>query len=64
MEIERYYRVSETAALLSEKEPTLRKWILLRKIPYVKIGRTVRIPESAIRALLAAGRVPARPEAK
>lgn len=61
MQVEKMRRVSEVASLLSVKEPTLRKWLLLRKIAYCKLsGGAVRIAESEIARLLAAGHVPAR----
>jgi excisionase family DNA binding protein len=35
--------VAETAALLRLKPSTIRSWTCQRKIPFVKIGRLVRI---------------------
>ena len=43
------------------KPRTWRAWILQRKIKVVRIGRTVRIPESEIRRLIAEGTTPATP---
>ena len=37
------------------KASTWRRDILLRRVPYVKIGRSVRIPVEAIDALIAQG---------
>jgi excisionase family DNA binding protein len=56
--IEKQYRVCDAADLLSLKESTLRKWILLRKIGVRKIGGAVRIPESEIARLLRSGYIP------
>jgi excisionase family DNA binding protein len=64
MSVERHYRVSEAAELLGLKESTLRKWFLLRKCGYRKIGAAVRVPESEIKRLLNGNYVPARPEAR
>ncbi len=47
--------VAQTAARLGLKEATIRRRILERKIPYVKLGRAVRIPVEAIESLVAAG---------
>ena len=53
-------RVDEACAKLNIKEPTLRRWILLRKVTYVKIGRSVRIPESEINRIIVEGTVKMR----
>jgi excisionase family DNA binding protein len=63
MQAEKMFRVSELAALLGVKEATIRKWVQLRKIAYVKLnGCAVRIAESEVRRLIADGHVAARPE--
>jgi len=41
---------------------TWRSWLRERKIPFVRLGRTVRVTEEDLRAFVAAGRVPARKE--
>jgi excisionase family DNA binding protein len=47
--VDRNLTVAEAAEQLSVKEKTVRGWILLRKIRYVKImGGAVRIPQSAV----------------
>ena len=51
--------VSETAARMSLKEATIRSWIWLRKIDYVKVGRSVRIREDTIEEIIEAGTIPA-----
>jgi len=63
-EIERQFRIAEAGEKLGLRESTLRRWILLRKIAFTKLGGAVRIPESEIRRLLDSGYVPARPEAR
>jgi excisionase family DNA binding protein len=40
----------------------LRTWIWKRKIPYVKVGRAVRISEDTIRQIVERGSVPALKE--
>jgi len=53
--------VRETAARLGLKESTVRKWILLRRLPYFKVGRrAVRFDEKTIEKFLREHTVPAR----
>lgn len=47
--------VNEVAERLAVTPATIRKRILERRIDFVKIGRCVRIPESAVEKLLKAG---------
>lgn len=51
--------VDQAAARLTLKPLTIRKWIALKKIGIVRIGSSVRIPESEIMRVLAAGWEPA-----
>jgi excisionase family DNA binding protein len=55
----RLYSVPATAEILQLKEPTIRKWLLLRKLAYHKVGGRVLIPESEIQRILEQGYVPA-----
>jgi excisionase family DNA binding protein len=41
------------------KEGTIRRWILLRRIPFVHIGRAVRIRETDLEAIIQEGYTPA-----
>ncbi len=52
--------LAEAAALLRLRVSTLRAWVLRRRIPYVKVGRLVRIRRSDVEALIEASMVPAR----
>jgi excisionase family DNA binding protein len=52
--------VPETAALLRLKPSTVRAWVLRRKIPYVKVGRLVRLRRADVDALIEASVVRAR----
>jgi excisionase family DNA binding protein len=38
---------------------TLRAWVYLRKIAYVKVGRSVRISEATIQTIIERGTIPA-----
>jgi len=44
--------IPETAALLRLRPSTLRAWILRRKLPYLKIGRLVRIRRADVEQFL------------
>jgi excisionase family DNA binding protein len=58
-ERERLYRLSEAAAATGHAEKTWRQWVWRRRVSFVKIGRSVRIPESVIEELIERGTVPA-----
>ncbi len=51
----RLVTVFEAEARTGRKASTWRRDILLRRVPYVKIGRSVRIPVEAVDALIAQG---------
>ncbi|HXX76252.1 MAG TPA: helix-turn-helix domain-containing protein [Nitrospiraceae bacterium] len=51
--------VTEVATRLGLKPATIRRLILERRIPYVKLGRAVRIPVEAVEAMIAASYRPA-----
>jgi len=56
---ERLLTVAQAAELLSTSERFPRRLIEQRRIRFVRIGRHVRIPESALREFIAAGLVEA-----
>jgi excisionase family DNA binding protein len=53
--VDRLLTVAEAAQLLSTSERFPRRLIEQRRIRFVRIGRHVRIPESALREFIAAG---------
>jgi excisionase family DNA binding protein len=55
--IERQLTVAQVAELLGTTERFPRRLIAERRIRFVRIGRHVRIPESAVGELIAAGLV-------
>jgi excisionase family DNA binding protein len=57
VQVERLLTVAEVAELLSTTERFPRRLIAERRIRFVRVGRHVRIPESAVRELIAAGLV-------
>ena len=54
---ERLLTVAEVADVLSTTERFPRRLIEQRRIRFVRVGRHVRIPESALREFIAAGLV-------
>lgn len=52
-------RISEVAERLAIKESTVRKMVFERRLPVVRIGRTVTIPEEHIEKLIREGYRPA-----
>jgi excisionase family DNA binding protein len=54
---ERLLTVSEAAEMLSTTERFPRRLITERRIRFVRVGRHVRIPESALAEFIAAGLV-------
>jgi excisionase family DNA binding protein len=58
--MERLLKIREAAERTATRESTWRAWILRRRVTFVKMGRAVRIPESALEALIAKGTIQAR----
>jgi excisionase family DNA binding protein len=56
-QVERLLTVAQVAELLGTTERFPRRLIAERRIRFVRIGRHVRIPESALRELITAGLV-------
>lgn len=53
--------LAQAARLLAVKESTLRAWRLRRKhLPFVRIGRSVRVSSAAVEELIASSTTPAR----
>ncbi|MEU6276592.1 helix-turn-helix domain-containing protein [Streptomyces populi] len=57
---ERYLSVDQAAEILGTSVRFPRRLIEERRITYVKVGRHVRIPESALREFIAANTVQSR----
>lgn len=60
MERPKLLRVRDAAEMTGHTEAAWRKWILLRKVPVVRIGRSVRVELSLIERMISEGRIPAR----
>lgn len=54
--------IREAAKLLACSEALLRKWIHLRRLPHVKVGRLTRIRQSDLDAWVRLGHQPGRKE--
>jgi excisionase family DNA binding protein len=52
MLIEPPYSVAQAARALNLSVACIRAWVLQRRIAYLKLGRSIRIPASEIRRLL------------
>lgn len=50
----------ECASRTGMKVSTWRAWILRRRVPYHKIGRSIRVAEVDLEKLLELSRIPAR----
>ena len=53
--------VEEAAVRLGLAQVTIRSWILRRRIGFVKLGRSIRIPADELSRLVSAGFIPAAP---
>jgi excisionase family DNA binding protein len=55
-------KVGEFASRLNVTVACVRRWVLLRRVKVVHIGRSVRIPVAELERIVTAGTVPARSE--
>ena len=60
MAVGRLLTLRECSERTGHRESTYRAWVLQRKIPYFKVGRSVRISETDLEKLIETSRVPAR----
>ncbi len=56
--------VPQAADRLKVSPATIRKWIFYRRLPFVKVGRSVRLREADVEALISFGLVPAKQEGR
>lgn len=57
--MDRLLNVSEFSQRLGLKKSTIRRWLFERKIACIKLGKSVRIPESEADRLIRRGERPA-----
>jgi excisionase family DNA binding protein len=62
MRDEKLLAVDAVADRFDLPETTIKKWIKQGRIQIVRLGTHIRIPESEVGRIIAAGRVPARSE--
>ena len=55
--METYFTIEEVAKYLNYAEKTIRKWVLNREIPYIKIHQTIRFRLSEIEVWVEKNRV-------
>lgn len=51
--------VRQTAEVLNLSEACVRAWVAARRISYVRLGRSIRVPQQEIDRLMSEGAVPA-----
>jgi excisionase family DNA binding protein len=49
---ERLLTIREASEQLGLRESTLRKWVLLKRIAYCKLGRAVRVPATVVEKMI------------
>jgi excisionase family DNA binding protein len=62
MAVAKLLSLRECSERTGHRESTWRAWILHRKIPFYKVGRSVRVAESDLQRLIEQSRIPAREE--
>ena len=60
MAVRRLLTLRECSDRTGHRESTWRAWILHRKVPFYKVGRSVRIAEADLEQIIEQARVPAR----
>ncbi len=60
--IPKLVRVPQAAEMLAVRESTIRKMIFQKRLPVVRIGRTVTVPTEAIEKIIRDGYSAALPE--
>jgi len=50
--------VKETAEMLAVKVPTVRVWLSKRRLPFVRCGRSIRVPQDAVVRFIEKNTVP------
>jgi excisionase family DNA binding protein len=60
MDSERPLKIQQAASELNLSVACLRAWIAQRRITFIRLGRSIRIPKSEISRLMAEGSVTAK----
>jgi len=62
MSLTKLLTLQECSELTGHKISTWRAWVLHRKVPYHKVGRSVRIAEADLERIIEQSRIPALEE--
>lgn len=62
MGIGKLLTIREAAERTGHRESTYRAWVLHRKVPIYKVGRSVRIAEADLEQMIEQARIPAKEE--
>jgi len=60
MAVGKLLTVRECSERTGHQQSTWRAWILRRKVPFYKVGRSVRVSEADLERLIEQSRIPAR----
>jgi excisionase family DNA binding protein len=60
MAVGKLLTLRECSDRTGHRESTYRAWVLRRKIPFYKVGRSVRIAEADLERMIEQARIPAR----
>ena len=60
MAVPKLLTLRECSERTGHRESTYRAWLLHRRIPYYKVGRSVRVSESDLEKLIAESLIPAK----
>ena len=53
--MEKLFTIKQVSEILSVSENTIRKWVITKRIPFIKVGFLVRFKESDVKAILEGG---------
>lgn len=62
MAVGKLLTIREAAERTGHRESTYRAWVLHRKLPVYKVGRSVRIAETDLEQMIQHARIPAKEE--
>jgi len=62
MAVGKLLTVRECSERTGHQQSTWRSWILHRKVPFYKVGRSVRVSEADLDRLVEQSRIPSREE--
>ena len=60
MPVGKLLTLRECSERTGHRESTWRAWVLRRRVPYYKVGRSVRVAEADLERMIEQARIPAR----